>query len=72
MRRAGSAGSWCVGLTYLVVSGLLLQGFINLMNNAYSVRDTMTAEGVHQPATSLRSGGPGSLIALEFAGLAGP
>jgi uncharacterized membrane protein len=63
-RRAARAVGWVlvVGLTYVVVSGLLLQGFINLMNNAYSVRDTTTAEGVHQPTTSLRSGGPGSLV----------
>jgi uncharacterized membrane protein len=60
--RAARGVGWVlvVGLTYLVVSGLLLQGFVNVMNSAYSLRDTMTAEGVHQPATSLRSGGPGS------------
>ena len=60
-RRAANAVGWVlvVGLTYLVVSGLLLQGFVGVMNEAYSVRDTRTAEGVHQPTTSLRSGGPG-------------
>ena len=63
-QRAAKAVGWVlvVGLTYVVVSGLLLQGFVGLMNKAYSVRDTTTAEGVHQPTTSLRSGGPGSLI----------
>ena len=73
-RRAAHAVGWILvaGLTYLVVSGLLLQGFVNVMNSAYSVRDTMTAEGIHQPTTSLRSGGPGSAHTLGFAGLAGP
>ena len=73
-RRAAHAVGWTLvaGLTYLVVTGLLLQGFVNVMNSAYSVRDTKTAEGVHQPTTSLRSGGPGSLVAVGHAGLAGP
>ena len=72
-RRAAHAVGWVlvVGLTYLVVSGLLLQGFVNLMNSAYSVRDTTTAEGVHQPTTSLRSGGPGSFIPWDTLGYQG-
>jgi len=72
-RRAANATGWLLvaGLTYLVVSGLLLQGFIGLMNKAYSVRDTTTAEGVHQPATSLRSGGPDSLIPWDTLGYQG-
>jgi uncharacterized membrane protein len=71
--RAARGVGWVlvVGLTYLVVSGLLLQGFVSLMNAAYSVRDTMTAEGVHQPTTSLRSGGPGSLIPWNSLGWQG-
>ena len=72
-RRAAHAVGWVLvaGLAYLVVSGLLLQGFINLMNSAYSVRDTTTADGVHQPTTSLRSGGPGSLIPWDTLGYQG-
>jgi uncharacterized membrane protein len=72
-RRAAKAIGWVVvvGATYLVVSGLLLQGFVNLMNNAYSLRDTTTAEGVHQPTTGLRSGGPGSLIPWDTLGYQG-
>ena len=71
--RAARGISWAVvvGLTYLVVSGLLLQGFVNVMNSAYSVRNTRTAEGVHQPTTSLRSGGPGSLIPWDSLGWQG-
>ena len=72
-RRAAHAIGWIgvAGLAYVVVSGLLLQGFVNVMNEAYSVRDTKTAEGVHQPTTSLRSGGPGSLIPWDTLGWQG-
>jgi uncharacterized membrane protein len=71
--RAAKAVGWVlvVGLTYVVVSGLLLQGFINLMNNAYSARDTTTAAGVHKPATGLRSGGPGSVVPWDSLGYQG-
>jgi uncharacterized membrane protein len=72
-RRAAKAVGWVlvVGLTYVVVSGLLLQGFVSLMNEAYSVRDTTTAEGVHKPTTTLRSGGQGSLVAWDSLGYQG-
>ncbi|HEX6931598.1 MAG TPA: alpha/beta hydrolase [Streptosporangiaceae bacterium] len=72
-RRAARATGWIAvaGLAYLVVTGLLLQGFVNVMNSAYSVRDTKTAEGVHQPATGLRSGGPGSVIPWDTLGWQG-
>jgi uncharacterized membrane protein len=71
--RAAKAVGWVlvVGLTYVVVSGLLLQGFVNLMNSAYSTRDTMTAEGIKKPTTSLRSGGPGSVIPWDTLGWQG-
>jgi uncharacterized membrane protein len=72
-QRAARAVGWIlvVGLTYVVVTGLLFQGFVNAMNSAYSLRDTKTAEGVHQPATSLRSGGPGSVIPWDTLGWQG-
>ena len=72
-RRGARAVGWIVvaGLAYLAVTGLLLQGFLNVMNSAYSVRDTKTAEGVHQPTTGLRSGGPGSVIPWDTLGWQG-
>jgi uncharacterized membrane protein len=72
-RRAANAVGWIAvaGLVYLVITGLLLQGLVNVMNSAYSVRDTTTAEGVQQPTTSLRSGGPGSLIPWDTLGFQG-
>src|SRR6201993_1165033 len=56
-RRAAAATGWILvaGLVYLVISGLLLQGLVNALNEAYSLRDTTTAAGVQQPTTSLRS-----------------
>jgi uncharacterized membrane protein len=71
--RAARGVGWLlvVGITYAVVSGLLFQGFIDLMNHAYSIRDTTTAEGVKQPTTSLRSGGPGSLVPWDTLGYQG-
>src|SRR5262245_25682322 len=55
--RAARGVGWAlvVGLTYLVVSGLLLQGLVNVANSAYSLKNNKTAPGVRQPATSLRS-----------------
>ena len=72
-QRAAKATGWILvaGLTYLVVTGLLLQGLVNAMNSTYSLRDTKTAAGVQQPATSLRSGGPGSLIPWDTLGWQG-
>ncbi len=72
-QRAAKAVGWVlvVGLTYVVVSGLLLNGFVSLMNEAYSVRDTTTAEGVQKPSTGLRSGGPGSLVRWDSLGYQG-
>lgn len=71
--RAARGVGWAlvVGLTYLVVSGLLLQGFVNVANSAYSLKNNKTAPGVGQPATSLRSGGPGSLIRWDSLGYQG-
>jgi uncharacterized membrane protein len=72
-RRAAAAVGWILvaGLTYVVVTGLLLNGIVGLANQAFSVRDTTTPEGVHQPTTSLRSGGPGSAVPWDTLGLQG-
>jgi uncharacterized membrane protein len=72
-RSAANAVGWIAvaGLVYLVITGLLLQGLVNVMNSAFSVRNTTTAEGVHQPTTGLRSGGPGSLIPWDTLGFQG-
>ncbi len=72
-QRAVRAVAWIVvaGLVYLVNAGLLFHGFVNVANAAFSVRNTTTQKGVHQPTTSLRSGGPGSFIPWRTLGLQG-
>ncbi|WP_328940626.1 alpha/beta-hydrolase family protein [Streptomyces sp. NBC_00250] len=71
--RAARVVGWVVvaGLTWAVVSGVLLAGFVNATNEAFSVRDTETPEGVHQPTSTLRSGGPGSLVPWDSLGRQG-
>src|SRR5262249_33684601 len=71
--RAARGVGWALGggLTYLVGSGPLLHGLVNVANSAYSLKDTKTPPGVSQPATGLRSGGPGSLIRWDSLGYQG-
>jgi uncharacterized membrane protein len=71
--RAAKALGWIAvaGVAYLIVSGLLLNGLVNLANQTFSVRNGITPEGVEQPTTSLRSGGPGSLVPWDSLGREG-
>src|SRR3954447_14243958 len=63
-RRAAGATGWVLvtTMTYLVVSGVLIDGLVGAMDEAFSVSNTITQEGVVKPTTGLRSGGPGSKI----------
>jgi len=72
-KRAASATGWVlVAVTvYLVISGILLDGLVGAMDEAFSVRNTITEEGVAQPTSSLRSGGPGSLVPWDTLGREG-
>ncbi|MFF2775413.1 alpha/beta hydrolase [Streptomyces sp. NPDC058052] len=71
--RAARAVGWIVvtGLAWSLVSGVLLSGFVNAANEAFSLRDTETPEGVRQPVSALRSGGPGSLVPWDTLGRQG-
>ena len=71
--RGARATAWIASaaLTYLVISGVLLNGLVTLMNEAFSVQNGITPEGIHQPTTSLRSGGPKSLISWGSLGREG-
>ncbi|WP_081830344.1 alpha/beta hydrolase [Rhodococcus sp. UNC363MFTsu5.1] len=72
-RRAASVVGWFLiaGLVYAVVSGVLLGGLVSVANGAFSLRDTKTPEGVQQPVTGLRSGGPGSVVPWDSLGWQG-
>src|SRR5829696_7200930 len=72
-RKAARALGWVAVVlgTYLLVSGLLLDGLAGLADRGFSVRTTATAEGVEQPTSTLRSGGPGSLVSWESLGRQG-
>jgi uncharacterized membrane protein len=71
--RAAKALGWVavVLVTWLVTSGLLLNGLAALADRSFSVRNGATAEGVTQPSSPLRSGGPGSLVSWESLGRQG-
>ncbi|MFE6836639.1 alpha/beta hydrolase [Streptomyces sp. NPDC057705] len=71
--RAARVVGWLLvaGVAWSVFSGVLLGGFVNAANEAFSVRDTETPEGVHQPTSTLRSGGPGSLVPWDSLGRQG-
>lgn len=72
-RRAATALGWIlvVAVTVLVVNGVLLDGLVSAADQAFSVRDTTTEEGAKQPTSSLRSGGPDSLVPWDSLGRQG-
>ncbi|HEV7194444.1 MAG TPA: alpha/beta-hydrolase family protein, partial [Pedococcus sp.] len=72
-RRAAAATGWVlVSVTVgFLVSGVLLDGLVSAMDEAFSVRNGITEEGVTQPSTGLRSGGPGSLVPWDSLGREG-
>ena len=71
--RAAAVVGWAVAAAtvYLLLTGVLLQGLSNAADAAFSVRDTITEEGVMQPTTGLRSGGPGSIVPWDTLGREG-
>ncbi|MER6779050.1 MULTISPECIES: alpha/beta hydrolase [unclassified Streptomyces] len=71
--RAARAVGWILvaALAWAAFSGLLLSGIVNAANETFSLRDTQTPEGVHQPTSTLRSGGPGSLVPWDSLGYQG-
>jgi uncharacterized membrane protein len=71
--RAARALGWVtvVVVTWLVTSGLLLNGLAGLADRSFSVRNTATAEGVEPTTSALRSGGPGSLVSWDSLGRQG-
>ncbi len=54
-----------------VVQGVVLDGLVDALDAAYSVSDSGTSNGVTQPTSSLRSGGPDSLVPWDSLGVKG-
>ncbi len=72
-RRAAGATGWVLvtATVYLLVSGVLIDGLVSAMDETFSVGNTITQEGVVQPTTGLRSGGPGSMVSWDSLGREG-
>ena len=58
-------------ISWWVFTGVMVSGAFAAANQVFSVRDADTAPGVVQPASPLRSGGPGSLVAWDTLGKQG-
>jgi uncharacterized membrane protein len=58
-------------LVITLVNGVLIEGFFSVANQAFSVRDTETQEGVIQPQDTERSGSPDSLVTWDTLGRQG-
>ncbi len=72
-RRAAAATGWILvfATVYLIVTGILLDGLVSAMDEAFSVNNNITQEGAVRPTTGLRSGGPGSLVSWDSLGREG-
>ena len=58
-------------LLVFLLNGVLFQGLVEAMNDAFSVKDGGTEEGAVQPTAPERSGSPDSLVAWDDLGLQG-
>jgi uncharacterized membrane protein len=57
--------------TWLVVSGVFLDGLISVADRAFAVRNDLTPAGVEQPTSYVRSGSPASFVSWETLGRRG-
>jgi uncharacterized membrane protein len=56
---------------YFAVTGILFSSFLNVADSIFGTRDHTTPDGISQPESSYRSGGPGSLITWKNIGFQG-
>jgi len=65
-------GAVALGLfVWLLFTGVIEKGFFAAANEVFAPRDTRTDEGIEQPQSALRSGGPGSLSDWDTLGRKG-
>jgi uncharacterized membrane protein len=71
--RAARATGWVLVFVtvYLLVTGVLLDGLVSAMDAAFAVNNTAIKEGSVEPTSSLRSGGPGSMVSWDSLGREG-
>jgi uncharacterized membrane protein len=55
----------------LVLSGLVFDGLVSMADRSFALLDTRTTGGAVRPTSTLRSGGPGSLVPWESLGRQG-
>jgi uncharacterized membrane protein len=71
-RAARTLGGLAIaGLVVVLVTGSAGDALRAAVNRSFALSDGTTADGVRQPASGLRSGGPGSLIAWDTLGREG-
>ena len=71
-RLAGVLGVGVLAvLIWLLLTGVLVNGFFAAANVMFSGRDTATPPGVEQPQSELRSGSPESLVSWDSLGRQG-
>lgn len=58
-------------LLWALISGVLVNGFFTAANAMFSTRDTATTEGTVPTSSTLRSGGPESLVSWDSLGRKG-
>lgn len=74
MGRAAARALGAVSVAVLVftlVTDVAVDAFVTAADQAFSVADGATPDGVRQPGSRLRSGGPGSLVPWEELGREG-
>lgn len=69
---ARALGAVAVGLLlFTLVTDVAVSAFVTAADRAFSLADGATPDGVEQPESGLRSGGPGSLVPWEELGREG-
>ena len=58
-------------LASILAQEVVWKSFVNWANDVYSTFDTTTPEGIDQPTSPLRAGGPGSLVTWDSLGYEG-
>lgn len=64
-------GTAVVLFSFFLVNGVLVSGFFSAANQAFSIRDTATTEGLLEPQVPQKSGSPQSLVEWETLGRQG-